>query len=136
MTPEELLKPRRISILTDTYVKYGKEDVLEYEYTEGDAPHDIKRLEKKMTRNGFKKLEWWELRDINDMPEYVVVTGRIDTKNEFTYCKVKKHLTTGCIVEVRWSEDLILDYAAEKILPSTKEEYDNYLKEYNKKLLS
>lgn len=63
----------------------------------------------------FKKLEWWEDRKIEDMPEYVkmIYTKKIHQVNKWTsatqFILASNHI-----------------YSIHLILPATKEEYEQY----------
>ena len=60
----------------------------------------------------FKKLEWWEERKIEEMPEYVKQTGMIYGNGEPApdwYLKVKKHFNAG---NGEWRDDSIKIFCA------------------------
>ena len=73
MTPEQLLQPRYLVIADypNSIYKVGKlliedRDFLFYEgmnHKNFIKPYDFPHI--------FRRLEWWECRDIKDMPEYV-----------------------------------------------------------------
>ena len=46
----------------------------------------------------FRKLEWWEDREVEDMPQYLKETGMVDDDDNPIadwYLKVKKHFNAG-----------------------------------------
>ena len=69
----------------------------------------------------FRKLTWWEKRDIADLPEYV--------KNETKSINVKWEIGhTGLLISnLLWSDSWhnVAEYPT--LLPATKEEYDQFM---------
>lgn len=89
----------------------------------------------------FKELGWWEMRKVEDMPEYVKQTGMVNGADEPVpdIClKVKKHFNAG---NGEWRDDSIHIFCADSYistlkncsysysvwLPATKEDYETYL---------
>lgn len=61
----------------------------------------------------FKKLSWWEGRDIEDMPKYLKKTGMVDSAENPVpdiYVKVKKHFSAG---NGEWRDDSIHIFCAD-----------------------
>lgn len=94
--------------------------------------------------NLFKLLEWWEERDIKDMPEYVkfnedrMSTTFLDGVEEPEFHKVKRHWAESLDTHWRYSSykhfisewhNVAYNYSA--FLPSTEYEYNDYNKTYN-----
>lgn len=80
--------------------------------------------------NLFKKLQWWEKRELKDMPEYVRVDGEPDDDLFGQVVKVTKW-------DMSDSSDAICDIDNEyyksigresTIFPATQADYENYLK--------
>lgn len=69
----------------------------------------------------FKKLEWWEDRAIEDMPEYVRFKERV--------LKVSRWLSDIEDVENGWCElvERGYDCHTSHLLPATESEYTNYI---------
>jgi len=101
MSKEELLQPR-FKVLAD----YPRNE--HYENVEvGDiieAWHPNKILQDNRTDfygkypHLFRKLEWWEERDVEHMPKYLKETGMVDDDDNPIadwYLKVKKHFNAG-----------------------------------------
>jgi hypothetical protein len=92
----------------------------------------------------FQKLEWWQERTIEGMPEYLKQTGMVDGAGNPIpdwYLKVKKHFSAG---NGEWRDDSIHIFCTEDCLPgwplavrsmnyngfepATSEEYHDYIK--------
>lgn len=65
----------------------------------------------------FKKLEWWEDRLIDDMPNFVKCNKKI--------YKVLQKCEVSVICEKHYSDNLGLDVDWDSLLPSTEEEFLN-----------
>lgn len=137
MTTEELLKPR-IKVAADyPDCPYAVGSIIEIEEDqEGDQylavsgfivyfPEKYPHL--------FKKLEWWEERKLEEMPEYVKITSTPMLVERFIaigqIVKIHKHFSTswgdysksGCQV---FGDDF-MSYS--KCLPATQTEYEQYI---------
>jgi len=127
MTKEELLKPRW-KVIADYpgalfeigYVIAAYENGVAY-IVEGDSysMNDFPAL--------FKKLEWWEERKMEDMPEYIkYVTG--------TFYKHLYKLENGRMyfnqeLHDHWIGWLPIDKTFSLYEPATKEEYESSIKQ-------
>lgn len=93
----------------------------------------------------FKKLEWWEERKIEEMPKYLKITERVDSHDNplpDVYVKVTKHFSEEngewrddsynifCAKDYM-TNDMVSSYNYSDWLPSTEEEYLNYIKTIN-----
>lgn len=128
MTPEQLLRPRYLVIAEDTSNHNWKiRDIYSIDgnnaYNEtqgfGIAPFPAPFFDK--YPHLFRRLEWWEMRDEKDMPEYVKL------KDERTR-QVRKYeanftvIIFNAIDEGEWD----MCYCADCV-PSTETEYQTYL---------
>lgn len=118
LTPEELLRPRYkvIADYPSTFWSIG--DIID--------PEELHTQFEKYPHL-FQKLEWWQERGIDDMPEYVkffnnvyrisgwdfsaYITGYIDSKDPLLIPKV-----------ITMNND---------VYPDTKEEYESFIKQQN-----
>lgn len=136
MTPEELLKPRYIVIadypeIERHNIKIG--DVITTEATAmyADKIQDgtpVVAIDHEIFPAIFKKLEWWEEREEEDMPDYVKMSRtnevfHVDGRNirhEFSamrgYFGLKYQTGGGTYI----------GDGEPRFLPATKEEYENY----------
>lgn len=124
MSIEELLKPR-YKIINPFPGDHGFEinSIIEYrEYTVHDED-----FTPDMYPNLFRKLEWYEERKIEDMPEYV--------KCYFGICKVKKHFQSRfdrLIIIDQQGYDRELYYNNLQMYPSDETEYTQYINQQSK----
>lgn len=122
LSPEELLKPR-YKVIADypnsvhkigSIIPPGEQIDLPTYYGCSKYPHL------------FKKLEWWEFRTEEEMPEYV--RGEYSDANEVI--KVKKHFSRVQHNYVGVSENHFAMYNGseryEHFLPATETEYNEY----------
>lgn len=137
MTVEELLKPRYKVIADYPSSPFFINDIL---------PNALKEWQRdnertKATLNEcekypaiFKKLEWWEEREIEDMPEYLKDdNGVYKCRNWHYQSRKSPDLIALEIYNFEpersgsgWSEKYLLTIRYKNILPATKEEYDAY----------
>lgn len=95
----------------------------------------------------FRKLEWWEERNIEDMPIYLKfdedrnTISYINKDEEPEIHKVKRHWATS--IDTHWrygdkecfiSEWHNKQYSYNSFVPATKEEYDDFCKLTNEDL--
>ncbi len=137
MANEELLKLRYISTIVDPYCTFGIGDIFETE-TVINSYKEYQKLSIDFPR-AFKILQWWELRKINDLPEYLksegweslLTTGagmfKNITKRLVPVYKVKEYYTNGFTA---FNVEKLKYFETEKSMPATKEEYDNYIKHF------
>jgi len=140
MTTEELLKPRYKVIADYPKSLYHVGDILNAGWRSEDliyCDHDGPRW--RDYPHLFKKLEWWEDRKIEDMPEYLKQTGMVDGADNPIpdwYLKVKKHFNAG---NGEWRDDSINIFCIDKcdrtigtnmsysgFEPTTREEYEQH----------
>jgi hypothetical protein len=71
----------------------------------------------------FRLLAWWEKRKVEEMPEYVIW----DYKEEVDSIEMKGHVAKV----TAWAQNgsIVNDTATNLWLPSTKDEYDQYIKQ-------
>lgn len=118
MTQEELLKPRWEVIATypDSDFELGSiEDRDWAKYVNGEDESDGVEWRISDFPHLFRKLEWWEKRDIKDMPEYL------------------EEISSGMVFKMygTWNLD---DSIIKKYIPATLEEYTNYILKVKYKL--
>lgn len=129
MTKEELLLPRLITIAEDTSGNlkvgeiFGFDDEFGIHWTSKNAftPEEITRFP-----HLFRKLDWWEHRNIEDMPEYV----REDSGNGYLY-KVEKYTITEDGSMKMLLENGYNYYCNKNVMwffqPATEQEYIEYI---------
>lgn len=126
MTPEELLKPRYkvIAPWPGTHWKVG--DIFEYgdhncfkTESQPSIPMHLSVLDEHP--HLFKKLEWWEERKPDEMPEYVkhITTGKIWRVKEYDL-PAGAHVS-GNEISSYWA-------AMKNLQPATEADYNAYLK--------
>ena len=131
MIQEELLKPR-YEVIADypNNEKYKVGDILQLETTGGVSntltdDNYVDEYESFFITypHLFRKLEWWEKRDIKDMPEYVKCTQTPD----------QLHFPNE-VYKVKWigyswgeSEKGTIVTGTNCYIPATLEEYTNYI---------
>lgn len=119
MTPQELLKPR-YEVIADFPKNWNKVgDIIEYSigqpqilYLNGKDTVPIENYP-----HLFKRLEWWEERRPEDMPEYVKVLGEMKPFDVF---------------KDSWKN--FLAQTKSEFSPVTKEEYEQFLKDTGDKV--
>jgi len=124
-TVEELLKPRRKVIADYFHCPYDLGENLEMvtdsrfvvtKHCDTQTLAHIDTLNK--MPHLFRKLEWWEEREVEDMPDYVKST----LNNDHTY-KVKFFKEDHCITISPSSRKLSLKFT----IPATEQEYIDYI---------
>ena len=123
MSVEDLLKPRYLVIANypNSYYKVGsilkekKDHEPSYEFIAKSMAQKYPEI--------FRKLEWWEMRDEKDMPQYI----KWMCNEEIQIVKVDKyyHKFDMIIAVVENDEFVIGD--ANHDLPATEQEYLNYI---------
>lgn len=122
MGPKDLLAPRYKCIADYPNQEFEKGEIL---YSDGGKFYycsDIGRhsISPDYYPAIFQKLEWWENRDVDDMPKYV---KRLD---DGAIIKTDKWFLVGG--DMRWhTENKFVTMSAKTCLPATKEEYNTYL---------
>jgi len=116
MTTEQLMQPR-YKVIAD----YPKSvHIVGRVYELNDESHYL--IEFPKYPHIFRKLEWWEERDVKDLPEYVKV------KNNGAIRKVIEHnylnLYNSCLIVENPEGSHKLFY--EHLAPATIEEYNQY----------
>ncbi len=133
MTTEELLKPRRKVIAPYPGSPFKVGDIL-YWHRTGESgfgndgfysrsshyeivvtlypPGEIDTMP-----HLFKKLEWWEERKTEDMPEYVKTHDK----------KVFKAHHWDETASLAWIEDECFDIYCDRCLPATEQEYQKFI---------
>lgn len=134
MSNDELLKPR-YKVIADfpqwSAFKHNKGDILFLKgihFVGSGTSKSINEKEIVLYPHLFKKLEWWEERELSDMPDYVklIFNDKIsfvhkvhkwksernsDGQPLYHYYNLVDAMSTGCVVDLE---------------PATKEEYDAY----------
>ena len=135
MTKEELMKPR-FKVIADYPNSSNKiGDVIELPNKEWKYADEVNCLEDYFLDYPivFKKLEWWEQRDENDMPEYVKlffddkihyvhrvekwIGENLNCQPLYEYYNKANYLTIACVCNLN---------------PATKEEYEAYINQQSK----
>lgn len=143
MTKEELLIPRSIYMFHDPYQTFGQGDILTGVISDTANAEKIYNEHLATVDSRLTSLKWWELRKIEDMPEYVIAMGwenfQRDRPGSIVFkainkmhpvYKIKQHLTSGFIV-YEYGKDRIMSYYFGQFIPATKEQYDEFAKVYN-----
>jgi hypothetical protein len=143
MTVEELLQPRWQVIADYPKSLYHVGDILNGGYRSEDLIYcDTNGPRWSNYPHLFKKLEWWEYRKREDMPQYIKRTGNKDSNDKplpDVYLKVKKHFSSG---NEEWLVNLSHIFCADSHLtqlknctytyycwePATEEQYKEYLR--------
>ena len=138
MTTEELLKSRVKVIAPYPNSPYKVGEILtEFFFDNGNSYFSVNKDEKTFPDrvinsrtinecpNIFRKMEWWEDRKIEDMPEYLKeeCTGEV-IKTEWRWNE-RLEIEGRNIESKEWYET---DIATLDSLPATIEEYEQYLK--------
>ncbi len=124
MTPEQLLRPRFKAIADYPRSQCNVGDILEHFVGDGFILNGVgltSESDLKKYPHLFRRLEWWEERKPEDMPEYV-------KRKYITYS------TTVFKIE-RWDETMQIGFCSEHCInilvedtiPATQTEYDNYI---------
>lgn len=117
MTPEELLKHRYKVIADYPFTNYNIGDILLIEGTEDYKESRISFFEQYPLM--FQPLQWWEERKVEDMPDYLKDIG------DSEMFRIVKWLSNSkAEIFTKWGKRYV---DAEHFLPSTKEEYEQYL---------
>jgi len=119
MTNEELLKPR-FKVIDDYPLSWF--DVGEI------VENDFDSFDLKDFPNIFQKMEWWEERNLEDLPKYL--------KDDFYIIKVEKYYEKFGKLKFDYFEyegqTLYNDRVDNLFSPSTEEEYLEYIKTFYK----
>ena len=114
MTTEELLKPRYKVIADYPFMQWALGQIILLT-TGNDGDYYFEKFP-----HLFKKLEWWEERKPEDMPEYV--------KSELGVFKAEwKMSALTMFVRDRNDPDDIWIMPSEKITPATEQEYQRFI---------
>ena len=79
----------------------------------------------------FRPLQWWEFRELEDMPEYVKMNDEIDDEDYHSIYMVTKWFPSDidlCNVDAEYFDTIEKSYIT---LPASKQDYDNYIKSQN-----
>ena len=130
LTPEELLEKRYkvIALWIKSPLKINIGDIIKWDDLTGDFYCKGERFNKDLESypHLFQPMEWWQDRDVKDMPEYVVFPDG------------HHNIEKGQIVKVfnwyRYPDACIFHnhIHANWMLPSTETDYLNYLKQKQK----
>lgn len=120
MTPEELLKPR-YKVIADYPESPYKIGDIEFNgtWSDNDSLANYPSI--------FRKLEWWEERDVKDMPGYLKDTG------DGEVFKVREWLDYSMAV-IWLNKNKKINHTGfhqantEHFLPATESEYNEYIK--------
>ena len=152
MSTEELLKQRVKVIAPYPNSPYMVGEILtEFFFDNGNSYFSVNDNEKtypdRVISSGtinecpniFRKMNWWEERELKDMPEYLKQTGMVDGADNPIpdwYLKVKKHFNAG---NGEWRDDSINIFCIDKcdrtigtnmsysgFEPTTREEYEQH----------
>lgn len=122
MTPEELLIPRFKVISDYPESPFSIGDILKYnsvldKYIYFYEDGDVISINPKYYPAIFKKLEWWEERNIEELPEYLqeIIDGKQVVYQVFEYDLLQEIVLIEDSPEVLYLENL---------QPSTKDEYE------------
>ena len=125
MTNEDLLRPRYKTIADYPNSFSSAGEVLElknhggywrYEYYDHDGLYTMSESELQEYPHLFKKLEWWERRKVEDLPEYLRCSKTIGKVKEYGWFKGGNSAKF---------EDGTTEYLSH-CEPATKEEYEAY----------
>lgn len=122
MTVEDLMKPRYKVIADYPMSPFAVDKIIEFDKDEvhTDKNHNRWNISAfKFHPHLFRRLEWYEERSIEDMPEYVkhITAG--------TPVKVKKYVGEDDCFWVTQDEETIIKHLS-RYLPATLEEYNEY----------
>ena len=125
MTPEELMKPRYKVIAIDTTETFQVGEILNHPEEWHDylwvGPSGKIIFYPEKYPHLFKKLEWWEERKPEEMPEYVKGYDRVYKMINWT------HNTCGeYFDEVEQAPNRVM-FEMKKLEPATADEYEAYL---------
>lgn len=136
LTPEQLMKPRYKVISNYPNSIHTIEDIIENK--DGDIVDVIAYYNCSYYPNIFQKLEWWEQRNVEDMPEYVRWNPKsipLDAiENEVMRIESSRECNPGG--SMAGMIEFILDRGDPKLnkygyqtmmLPATEEQYNQYL---------
>lgn len=118
MTVKKLLQPRW-EVIADypdsAFEMGGIEDRDWTRYVNGEDESDGIIWQISQYPHLFKPLEWWEKRKIEELPDYVMYSGKVYKVTEKYEASVKceKHPSDGIGLDVSWSV----------CIPSTEEDY-------------
>lgn len=129
MTNEELLKPRYIVINDYPNSIFDIGEILDEEYVGKSSFNELKNFP-----HLFKPLEWWEERNIQDLPKYLKSKYE---DGKFDFYKVEKYFYKYSDLRFEWIDDESSETFKELLkysgcLPSTEEEYLEYIKTLEK----
>lgn len=143
MDSKELMKPRFLVIADAPRLSYNIGRILtaipenKDLYDCADAPSSEKIFNPEKYPHLFRELEWWENREVDEMPDYVKQTDMVDSFNNSVpdvFIKVRKHFSCN---SGDWRNDDIFIFAPEDLTissysynqfePSSESEYNTYL---------
>ena len=108
-------------------ILYATDDVFHSDKNAGVGGLDLKDIEK--YPHLFRKLNWWEKRNVNEMPEYLKqkVEPNIEIYQYEKIIRWEMNNTIGVISDKDMTCcDLELWSKKNQYLPATKKEYENY----------
>ena len=119
MTQEDLLKPRYEVIADYPDSEFTVGQILEVDIYNPDED------DCKIFPHLFHKLEWWEKRDIKDMPEYV----KDEDGEVWKVYEYSTHKSSYVLLNKNFKDFYFPygDHILYELLPSTLEEYTNYI---------
>lgn len=125
MTAEQLMKPR-FKVIADypgNHIEIGTVIAEDYGRNHYDAPNEFEKYPAI-----FKKLEWWEERSIEDMPEFLKETEPIENDTiVYVYRRQRDFMYTQRIFIRLTLPDDTRKIRLEYLEPATKEEYEVYI---------
>jgi len=127
MTNEELLKPRYIVINDYPNSIFDIGEILDEEYVGKSSFNELKNFP-----HIFKPLEWWEELNLEDLPKYL----KTDVYGKNLFRKVEEYfyepLNNVDLCFKAYYVGELRTYLMEIFLPSTEEEYLEYIKNLEK----
>ena len=133
MTPEELMKPRYkvIADYPDNKNKIG--DIIPMKHAGTAAACDLVCGWYDRFPSIYKRLEWWEERSPEDMPEYIKVMSKGMLCNAVVggVYKVHKHFSSSYGEPNKKGTQIFGDdyLSYSRTVPATETEYNEYLKQ-------
>jgi len=127
MSTEELLKPRYKAIASYPDSQFPLNKIIEMEIVSNASMYHFgnNRWEYECWfmdyPHLFRKLDWWEERKLEDMPEYV----KRPPEMKFLSNTVFKIDSWDETASIGWCSDHCINVRVDQCIPATKEEYDN-----------
>jgi hypothetical protein len=149
MSTEELLKPR-YKVIADWPMNhfYEVDDIIEMKlmpngkYWNGEDSYYLTEKEMEKHPHLFKKLEWWEERKIEDMPDYLCcvctdfikfVKGQIIKVEKHQSNTFNKYVPYLFISKEKQSHEAVTNcFLYKDFYPATEEEYNRNQQSINK----